>query len=69
MSRMNSQRTGLRVASLVFAIATIIHIVRLVNHFSVQIGGRVVPVGASWIFAAIGALLCIWMWRLSSVTR
>jgi hypothetical protein len=66
---MNSQRTGLRVASLIFAILTIVHVVRLVTHFTVQIGGNVIPLGASWIFAIIGALLCIWMWRLSSAAR
>jgi len=66
---MNSQRTGLRVASLVFAIVTIVHIVRLFTHFTVQIEGYVIPQGASWIFAIIGALLCSWMWRLSSAAR
>lgn len=66
---MNSQRTGLRVASLIFGVFTIVHVVRLVNHFTVQIGDKVIPQGASWIFAIVGALLCIWMWRLASATQ
>ena len=66
---MNSQRTGLRVASLIFAILAIVHVVRLFTHFTVQIGGNVIPQSASWIFAIIGALLSIWMWRLSSAAR
>lgn len=65
---MNSQRTGLRVASLVFALVAIIHIVRLVTPFSVQIGDQIIPLSASWVFVIIFAILCIWMWRLSSRT-
>jgi hypothetical protein len=66
---MNSQRTGLRVASLIFALVTIVHVVRLFTHFTVLVGSNVIPQGASWIFAIIGALLTIWMWRLSSAAR
>ncbi|HST29656.1 MAG TPA: hypothetical protein VLK27_02310 [Chthoniobacterales bacterium] len=66
---MTSQQMGLRVASLIFALFTIVHIVRLVKHFPVQIGSHVIPIGASWIFVIMGALLCIWMWRLSSTAR
>jgi len=66
---MNSQKTGLRVASLIFALVTIIHVVRLFTHFTVQIGSNEIPLGASWVFAIIGALLTIWMWRLSSAAR
>jgi hypothetical protein len=65
---MNSQRTGLRVAALIFAIVAIGHAVRLFNHSQVMIGSYSVPMGLSWV-ALIGAgLLCIWMWRLSSAT-
>jgi hypothetical protein len=63
---MNSQRTGLRVASAIFALVAIIHIIRLINHFAVQIGGQMIPLGASWGFVIVFAILCIWMWRLSS---
>jgi hypothetical protein len=65
---MNSQRTGLRVASAIFALVAIIHIVRLVTHFTVQIGGQIISLGASWVFVIVFAFLCIWMWRLSSRT-
>jgi hypothetical protein len=63
---MNSQRTGLRVASAIFALVVIIHIVRLINHFAVQIGGQIISLGASWGFVIVFAILCVWMWRLSS---
>jgi hypothetical protein len=68
MRSMNSQRTGLRVASAIFALAAIIHIVRLFTHFAVQIGGQIIPMGASWVFLIVFGVLCFWMWRLSSAT-
>jgi hypothetical protein len=64
---MNSQRAGLRIASVIFGLLGLIHIYRaLIGHFTVQIGSHVIPLGASWIFAIIGVVLCIWMWKLSS---
>jgi hypothetical protein len=65
---MKSQRTGLRVASALFALAAIIHIVRLFTHFAVQVGGQIIPLGASWAFLIVFGVLCIWMWQLSSAT-
>jgi hypothetical protein len=65
---MNSQRIGLRVASVIFALAAIIHIVRLFTHFTVQVGSQIIPLGASWVFVIVFSVLFIWMWRLSSAT-
>jgi hypothetical protein len=66
---MNSQRTGLRVASFFFALFAIGHILRLFNQAKVTIGNFEVPMGLSWGALIVGALLCIWMWRLSSAAR
>jgi hypothetical protein len=66
MSGMNSQRTGLRVAALLFAIFAIGHIIRLVKHFSVTIGSFHAPFAASWVALIIAGALAIWMWRLST---
>ena len=66
---MSSQQTGLRVASLVFAIVAILHILRLVRHTAVTFGTHVVPMGLSWVAVVVSIILCIWMWRLSSATR
>lgn len=66
---MNSQQTGLRIASLVFALVAIFHIVRLFRHTAVTIGSHVVPMGLSWGAIVVGGILCIWMWRLSSAAR
>jgi hypothetical protein len=66
MSHMNSPQTGLRVASLIFAIVTAFHVVRLFKNTAVIVGSHTIPMGLSWVGAVVGAVLCIWMWRLSS---
>lgn len=66
---MNSQRTGLRVASVLFGLVTIAHIVRLFKHAKINIATHVIPMEASWIFIIVFGVLCIWMWRLSSAAR
>ena len=63
---MNSQRTGLRVASIIFAVFAIGHIARLVTHSKVTVGNLTIPMQASWIALIIAALLCLWLWRLSA---
>jgi uncharacterized membrane protein YecN with MAPEG domain len=65
---MNPQKTGLRVASIIFAIFAIGHLIRLINQISVQVGSHQIPMGASWVALIIAAILCIWLWRLSSRT-
>jgi hypothetical protein len=64
---MNSQRTGLRIASLVFGLACLVHIWRvLMSHFTVQIGSHQIPLWGSWVAVVVAGGLSIWMWRLSS---
>jgi uncharacterized membrane protein len=63
---MNSQRTGLRVASTLFAIFAIGHLFRLIKNVQVTVGTHTIPMGVSWIALIVVAILCIWMWRLSS---
>jgi hypothetical protein len=65
---MNSPRTGLRVASIIFGIFAIGHLLRLINQAQVTVGTHTVPMGISWIALIIAAILCIWLWRLSSRT-
>jgi len=62
---MNSPTTGLRVASVIFGIFAIGHVLRLINHAQVTVGTQTIPMGVSWIALIIAAILCIWMWRLS----
>jgi hypothetical protein len=63
---MNSQRTGLRVASTLFAIFAIGHLFRLIKNVQVTVGTNTIAMGVSWIGLIVAAILCIWMWRLSS---
>ena len=63
---MNSPTTGLRVASVLFGIFALGHLLRLINHAQVTVGTQTIPMGVSWIALIVAAILCIWMWRLSS---
>jgi uncharacterized membrane protein YecN with MAPEG domain len=64
---MNSEKTGLRVASIIFALFAFGHVLRLIKHAQVTVGTHTIPMGVSWIALIVAAILCIWMWRLSSV--
>jgi hypothetical protein len=64
---MNSPRTGLRVASVIFAVFAIGHLLRLINQAQVTVGTLTIPIGVSWIALIVAALLCIWLWRLASL--
>ncbi len=66
---MNSQRTGLRVAAVIFAIFAIGHAVRLFKHAKVMVATHQIPLEVSWVALIIAAVLSIWMWRLSSAAR
>jgi hypothetical protein len=65
---MNSQKTGLRVASIIFGLFAIGHLVRLIKQAQVTVGTCSIPMGVSWIALIIAAILCIWLWRLASST-
>jgi hypothetical protein len=64
---MNSPTTGLRVASVLFGIFAIAHLLRLITSAQVTVGTHTIPMGVSWIALIIAAILCIWMWRLSNL--
>jgi len=64
---MNSPTTGLRVASVIFGIFAIGHLLRLINHAQVTVGSYSIPMGLSWIALIVATILCIWMWRLSNL--
>jgi hypothetical protein len=66
---MDSQATGLRVAAIIFALFALGHAVRLFDHAKVLVAGHQIPMAVSWAGLIIGALLSIWMWRLSSRGR
>src|SRR6266576_2060191 len=65
-ARMNSPTTGLRIASIIFALFALGHLLRLIKHAQVIVGSHTIPMGVSWVALIVAAILCIWMWRLSS---
>ena len=63
---MNSQRTGLRVASVIFGLVALVHVWRLFKHAKITIATHVIPIEVSWVGVILFGLLCFWMWRLSA---
>jgi len=66
---MNSPRTGLRVASVIFAMFAVGHVMRLIDHAQVTVGTHTIPMGVSWIALMVAVILCVWLWRLASRAR
>ncbi len=66
-ARMNSPTTGLRVASVIFALFFLGHLLRLITHASVMLGSYHVPMWPSVVALIVAGLLSIWMWQLSSL--
>jgi hypothetical protein len=62
----NSPKAGLRVGSVLFGIFAIGHLLRLINQAQVTVGTHTIPMGLSWIALIVAAILCVWLWRLSS---
>jgi hypothetical protein len=62
----NAPKTGLRVASVLFGIFAIGHLLRLINQAQVTVGTLTTPMGWSWIALIVAAILCVWLWRLAS---
>jgi hypothetical protein len=48
------------VSALIFAVVAIVHLIRILRGWAVQIGPYSVPMSLSWIGLVIAALLAIW---------
>jgi hypothetical protein len=66
--RMNSPTIGLRVASIMFGIFGLAHLIRLFSHASVTVGSHHVPMWVSVAGLIVAGLLSVWMWRLSNLS-
>ena len=62
---MNSQITGLRVGSVVFALMAIAQLVRLVVRPEVLVAGYPMPLWPSVLAFIILGGLSLWMWKLA----
>ena len=62
---MNSQTTGLRVASVVFGLMAIAQLVRLLIRPEVLVAGYSMPLWPSVLALIILGGLSLWMWKLA----
>lgn len=63
---MASQRTGLLVASIVFALVCIAQLARLAIRPEILVAGHLLPLWPSAIAALVAGGLSFWMWRLAA---
>ena len=63
------ERTALSVAAAVFSIGALVHLGRLIFHFSVAVGGWELPLWLNGVGLFITASLAIWMWRVALQDR
>ncbi|MBW4620574.1 MAG: hypothetical protein KME17_14620 [Cyanosarcina radialis HA8281-LM2] len=58
------ERAYLLITAIIFGLVALLHLVRLVNHWSVQLGTFAVPFWGSWLGLVIGVVLSLWAVRL-----
>ena len=54
-----------KIAAVFFTVFAVVHILRLVEGWPVQVGGIVVPLGASYVIAGVAAVMAWGLWRES----
>lgn len=64
-----SEKNYFLISATIFALVALLHIVRLLTHWSVQIGTVTVPFWVSWLGLLIAGALSIWAFRLISQWR
>lgn len=64
---MKSQILGLRIASVIFGLISIAHLIRLIIRPEVLVGGYLIPLWPSALAFLILGGLSLWMWRLARV--
>ena len=63
---MNSPSCGLRVASVIFGLICLGHLLRIIVRLDIIAGGHFIGRKISAIAVIITGALCIWLWMLSS---
>lgn len=59
-----SERNYLLISAIVFVLFALLHLVRVMTHWSVQIGTVTFPLWGSWLALIIGIMLSAWALRL-----
>lgn len=62
---MNSPALGLRVASAIFGLVCLAHLVRFLKPFQVMVGSHAIPLWLSGAGILVTGALCVWLWLLS----
>ena len=65
---MNSPTCGLRVASVVFGLICLGHLLRIIARLQVNLGGFYVHRWTSAVAVVVAGLLCVWLWMLATKT-
>ena len=66
---MNSQATGLRVASVVFGLIAIAQFLRVIIRPEVLVAGQPLPLWPSVLAVVLLGGLSLWMWKLAGGRR
>ncbi|GAA0722150.1 hypothetical protein [Dokdonella soli] len=53
-------QTFVLVSTIIFGLVAIMHLVRAVQGWTVQLGPYAIPAAVSWIGLLIGGALCLW---------
>lgn len=64
-----SERNYLLISAVIFALIAVLHLVRVVTHWSVQIGTITFPFWGSWLALLVSIVLSVWAFRLMSEWR
>lgn len=59
-------RPYLLVSGLVFAVVAVLHLLRVVNGWSFQLGPLDLPMAVSWLGAIVPGILSVWAFRLAT---
>lgn len=62
---MNSPVIGLRVASVIFGLAGVAHLIRLLAEMEIVIAGHHLPMWLSGVAVVVAGILCGWLWKLT----
>ena len=66
---MNSPQVGLRVASIIFGLACLAQLVRLLIRFQIMLGSHPVPLWLNGIAFIVTGSLAFWLWKLSACAQ
>lgn len=59
-----SERNYLLISAIIFALFAVLHLIRVVTQWSIQIGIVTFPLWGSWLALIVGMMLSVWAFRL-----